>query len=145
MSKIPGVTKPLTPKIEEIPDGPFQNSRIEKPRATVGITKGISARLSRIVVQRPCLLTINHASGTPAKTSSEDTARPMMKDHTTANLIPEITEALNVKFGRVTNRKTIPAIAGATMMKRKNTMAREYMPFVMSALAESLSSLIANL
>jgi len=123
MSTLPGEIRLSTLKIEDTPEEPLQNSTTAKPRATVGITKGISAKLSMIVVMRLCLLTINQAKGTPASTSNKDTKTPITKDHATASIILWISETLNVKFERVASRKTIPAIAGVTIISRKNTIA----------------------
>src|SRR3972149_4381530 len=58
MSSVPGETRLPEPKIWEIPVGPLQNSRMENPKATVGIRNGMSARLSRIVVKCDGLLTL---------------------------------------------------------------------------------------
>lgn len=84
INNVPGDTRVFVPKICEMPNGLLQNSKIEKPKATVGIMNGISAKLSRIVAQRPRLLTINHASGIPAKISNDETTSPMTNDHAMA-------------------------------------------------------------
>jgi hypothetical protein len=101
--RLPGEIRLPTPIIDEMPDELLQNSRMENPSATVGITKGISAKLSSKVVHRPRFLTISHARGIPASMSSEDTIRPIMNDQETASLIRDRTGALNAREGKVNN------------------------------------------
>ena len=99
----PGVTRLVDPKSWAMPSGLLQNSKIENPKATVGTTNGISARLSRIVAQCPRLLTMSHARGMPAKTSRLDTTSPITKDHDIALSILVRTLALNTKLGSENN------------------------------------------
>jgi hypothetical protein len=82
-----------------MPSGLLQNSKIEKPKATVGTTNGISTRLSRIVAKCPRLLTMSQARGMPAKTSRLDTTSPIVKDQDIALSILVKTLALNTKLG----------------------------------------------
>ena len=89
----------VDPNSCEIPTGLLQNSKIEKPKATVGTMDGISARLSRIVVQCPWLLTISQASGIPARTSRVETTSPITKDHNTAPSILFVISGLKAKLG----------------------------------------------
>jgi len=89
----------LDPNNWAIPSGLLQNSKIEKPSATVGTINGMSARLSRIVAQCPRFRTINHARGTPARMSRLDTVRPIMNDQVTALFMLFSVTALNARLG----------------------------------------------
>jgi hypothetical protein len=99
----PGGTRLVSPKSWAMPSGLLQNSNIEYPKATVGTTNGISARLSRIVAQYPRFLTMSHARGMPAKMSRLDTTNPITKDHVIALFILVRTLALTVQLGRESN------------------------------------------
>ena len=116
----PAGTRLLDPKNCAIPFGLLQNSSVEKPSATVGTMKGMSARLSRIVAQLPRLLTMSQARGTPARRSRLETVRPIMNDQDTALSILVKTAALNARLGNENNWAIMPATAGIITIDRKN-------------------------
>jgi hypothetical protein len=103
ISTTPGGTPVVAPKSCAIPPGLLQNCKIEKPKATVGTTNGISAKLSRIVIQLPRLLTTSQANGIPQRTSRLETTNPMMNDHDTAAHILPVTAAGIPKLGSEIN------------------------------------------
>ena len=79
----------IRPGATEIPRmliGPVlpQKRRVEKPKATVGMTNGMSARASNILIQCECPRVMSQAKGNPAKRSRVATDSAIIKDQNTA-------------------------------------------------------------
>jgi hypothetical protein len=68
------------PNSADIPPLEPQNSKSEYPKAAVGTTNGMSAKVSRTLSHLDFPLVINQANGTPAIRSNAETVKAIMKE-----------------------------------------------------------------
>ena len=68
-----------------MPPVELQNNKMEYPKAAVGTTKGMSAKVSRTLSHLDLPRVINQAKGTPARRSKAATINAIMNEFWTAD------------------------------------------------------------
>lgn len=97
-----------------------QNSSIEKPRATVGITNGMSASASTTLIHRERPRAMIHASGSPARRSKAATESAIVKDQKIAASARASSSGFWKTCSASPSLKVIPRTGGRRMKDTRN-------------------------